>query len=65
MEEYKTLLVKMCDDAAVKEPELTAKQRAAKDLVLCCHSPALCLCWNVWTPSCVLPNRIMCSSVTT
>jgi hypothetical protein len=31
MGEYKTLLVKLCDDAAVKEPELTTKQRAAKD----------------------------------
>ena len=31
MGEYKTLLVKMCEDAAIKEPELTAKQAAAKE----------------------------------
>jgi len=31
MGEYKTLVVKMCDDAAVKGPQLTAKQTAAKE----------------------------------
>ena len=31
MGEYKTLVVKMCEDAAVKEPELTAKQAAARE----------------------------------
>jgi len=31
MGEYKTLVAKMCEDAAVKEPELTAKQAAAKE----------------------------------
>lgn len=31
MGEYKTLVVKMCDDAAVKGPQLTAKQVAARE----------------------------------
>ena len=31
MGEYKTLVVKMCDDAAVKGPALTAKQAAARE----------------------------------
>jgi hypothetical protein len=31
MGEYKTLIVKMCEDAAVKEPEMTVKQQAARD----------------------------------
>lgn len=31
MDEYKTLIAKMCEDVAVKEPSLIAKQAAAKE----------------------------------
>jgi hypothetical protein len=30
MGEYKTLIVKMCEDAVVKEPALTPKQATSK-----------------------------------
>lgn len=35
MEEYKTLVVKICEDATVKETELTAKQTAVKETTRC------------------------------
>jgi hypothetical protein len=54
MEEYKTLLVKMCDDAAVKEPELTAKQRAAKDVARHNYS-LLCDLGTLLSLSCFMP----------
>jgi hypothetical protein len=54
MGEYKTLLVKMCDDAAVKEPELTARQRAAKDSARQNYS-LLCDLGTLLSLSCFLP----------
>ena len=33
LSEYKTLVVKMCEDSAVKEPALTQKQQASKESV--------------------------------
>jgi hypothetical protein len=54
MEEYKTLLVNMCNDAVVKEPKLTAKQRTAKDSARHNYS-LLCDLGTLLSLSCFMP----------
>lgn len=48
MGEYKTLIAKMCEDAALKEPEMTSKQAMARETAR--HNYDL-LC-DVGTPPC-------------
>jgi hypothetical protein len=52
--EYKTLIVKMCEDAAVKEPALTPKQATSKEFAK--HKcDFLCDIGTLLALPCVLP----------
>jgi len=52
--EYKTLIVKMSDNAALKEPELTVKQAAAKEAARVNHD-LLCDVGTLVALPCLLP----------
>jgi hypothetical protein len=54
MGEYKTLIVKMCEDAAIKEPALTPKQVASRESAKY-NCDLLCDIGTLLALPCVLP----------